>query len=129
MKIIKTENSILITGELIMRKWIHKHEVEEILDLNELNLMNLVSEGVLTGFDQNYSKVKHYGKWHIDQKEDERLPLNILSNRVFYFDHGDVINCKKKNAFYRKFPQAPEPIKPLSGLGPMKKPTSSYEEG
>ena len=74
-----------------MEKWMHKWQVIERLGITEPELMNIVSQGRLAGFDQNYVRVKHYGRYHVDQKEDERLPGAVLSTRVAYFDTGDII--------------------------------------
>jgi len=42
-----------------MEKWIHKHEVMERWGKTEPEIMQLVSDAHLTGFDQNYNRVLH----------------------------------------------------------------------
>jgi len=91
-----------------MEKWIHKHEVMERWGKTEPELMDLVRRAQLPGFDHNYSRVKHYGKYHIDQKEDDLLPEAVLSTRVAYFDTGDIIAYEKTHRLI-EIPEPPTP--------------------
>lgn len=70
--------------------FIHKQQASKILGITEPELMTLVSDGRLTGFDQNRHPVKHYGCYHVDQTEDDRLTGAVLSSRISYFDRGDI---------------------------------------
>jgi len=71
--------------------FIHKNEAVKLLGITESELMTLVSNGRLQGFNQNRQPVKHYGRYHAGQVEEERLPGAVLSMRVSYFDRGDIL--------------------------------------
>ena len=73
-----------------MERWVHKGAARRLLYKSEIQMMGLVRNGVLTGFDHDKNKVKHYGRWYYAQIEDDRLPIPILSQRVIYFDSGDI---------------------------------------
>jgi hypothetical protein len=95
-----------------VEKWIHKWKViNEELKMPESELMELVRQGKLKGFNQNYEPIKHYGRYHVDQTEDDILPGAILSQRIAYFDVGDIIAYKIKHGIQAKSepPSSPAP--------------------
>lgn len=87
--------------------FIHKWEATKILGITEPELMTIVSMGRLRGFDQHKQPVKHYGRYLVDQTEDDRLPGAILSTRISYFDRGDIIDVAIKEGI------------PLHGVAPL----------
>jgi hypothetical protein len=104
----------------IETSFIHKREALKILRMTETELMTAVSNGEIKGFDQHRQLVQHWGRYHADQTEDDRLHWTVLQCRVSYFDKGDVLYFAEQKGI------AIEPAPAAEVVAPVKEEPENY---